>query len=526
MPPADSRGSIKPVIGFLVQRSAKRWPNRPAIVDEDGTVSFGQLSNRVFRLANALTGLGLEPGDRILDVQVGSRTYVESDLACAVAGLLRVPVDPRLSAAEIADIGNDAGAAAVVAGPEFAELGERLRDEVESIRHIVGIRHAAAGTHDYEQLLRSASASTAWRSRATSGLISIDYSAGTTGAPRGCMRTVRARIASASAALTSITGTLGPQDVFLHPGPTGRAADVFTLPYLVSGARQVLQRDFDAEHVAQMVRAHGVTCTALGPTMLEQLVDALAGPRQPREPLASLRTIAYTGAPIAPDRIEHFDTVVSHRLVQFYGTAEAISPLSVLTAADHREPGLLGSAGLPVPSVAMRVDADHGGDVGVGETGELMVGGDHVMRGYWSNKAAASGSIRHGWVRTGDMATVDERGYVYVLDRLADVIISGGLSILPREVEAVLDGHPSVREASVVGVLDRERGERVVAFVATTGEPARVEEQLRRVCADRLPAHKAPGRYEFVEQLPRSAAGKVSRKTLRARAAQAATGTR
>lgn len=509
------------MIESLVLGSAARWPDRVAVVDGDRQLTFAQLGDRVSRLANALIGLGLEPGDRVLDVQLNSHTYVESDLACALAGVVRVPVNTRLSEREVLHIAGDSGARGLFIGPEFGDLGATLAD-VAALDLVIGVGGAErnGGGHGYEDLLARARPAPPGRSLAPADLVAIHYSSGTTGAPKGCMRTVRNRLASAGAVLTGITGRLTPEDACLHAGPLTHASGLFMLPHLASGSKQVLMRKFDVERVPELIREQRVTSTVMVPTMVERLcaeVERL-GP-QAGGRLRSLRRVAYAGAPMPPERIAAANEILGGRLVQFYGMVEAIPPLAVLQPEDHGEPGLLRSAGRPVLDVSLRIVDEEGRPAGPGEPGELLVGGDHVMAGYWSNAEATTKSLRDGWLRSGDIASSDERGYLYLLDRRADMIISGGFNVMPREIEEVLSTHGAVREVAVVGVPDRDWGEAVVACVVAESPGPDLEAELRRLCAERVAAFKKPKRIEFLDALPRNPTGKLSRKLLRDRLA-------
>ena len=515
-----ARRIISSVIDVLLNRSARAWPDRLALVSDEATLTYAQLADRVARLGNALLGLGLEPGDRVADIQTNSHTYVETELACAAVGLVRVPVNVRLSRPEMEHVCRDAGVAGLLLGQEFGELGDHLRSVTDSVRTVVSVGGAVG--EDYERVVADGAPLTRLRWSSPNDLVSVNYSSGTTGAPKGCLRTLRNRLASTHAMLVGVTGPLAADDVFLHAGPLTHASGLFMLPHLCSGATQVLLRKFDAERVVELIAEHRVTGTVLVPTMLERVVDAVAA--SPRGRLDSLRRVAYAGAPMPPDRIAHANEVLGGRLVQFYGMVEAIPPLTVLDADGHRVPELLASAGRPVPGAALRVVAEGGtAEAAPGETGELMVGGDHVMAGYWSNTEATTKSLVNGWLRTGDIARMDERGNVYLVDRRADMIITGGFNVMPREIEAVIEGHPLVAEAAVVGLPDREWGEAVTAFVVPVAGESPSADELRRLCADRLAAYKKPKRIELVKELPKGSTGKVSRAALRAAVAPADT---
>jgi acyl-CoA synthetase (AMP-forming)/AMP-acid ligase II len=509
-------------IATLLDRAATRWPDRTAVLDGGVRLGFADLRARVARLANALLGLGLQPGDRVLDIQKNAHTYVETDLAFAVAGLVRVPVNVRLTPAEWAYIAQDSGARALVHGAEFAEAAEQLR-ELTDINLTIGVGDAGPG-QEYEQLLAAASPVLPHRWAKATDVVGLNYSSGTTGKPKGCIRTAANRFVSMQDMLaTVIERPLGPDDVFLHAGPLTHASGLFLLPHLAAGATQVLLDRFDPEHVRRLLECGEVTGTVLVPTMLERVLATFDEEGPPPE-LSALRRVAYAGAPMEATRIAAANKLLGGRLVQFYGLVEAIPPITVLTQEDHRDPGLLTSAGRPASGVATAITDEDGQPLGPGERGELAIGGLHVMDGYWGNEEATVKSIEDGWLRTGDIAWSDERGYIHLVDRKADMIITGGFNVMPREVELVLTDAEGVVEAAVIGVPDPVWGEAVTAFVVAAPSAKLDAERLMAHCALRLSGFKKPKRIEVVDSLPKASTGKISRSALRAAVASGATG--
>lgn len=504
-------------VSTLLERAAARWPHRTALVDGDVRLTYLELHERVARLANALAGLGLRPGDRVLDIQRNAHTYVETDLACAVAGLVRVAVNVRLTPAEWAYIADNAGVRAVIYGAPFAEPVEQL---VQDAAPTVVVRIGSDGPGEaYDAALAAASPVPPHRRPRPDEIVSLNYSSGTTGRPKGCIRTAANRWASMQDMLSTVfEGTLGRDDVFLHAGPLTHASGLFVLPHIAVGATQVVLSRFDEQEVRATLERERVTATVMVPTMLERLLTTFDGD-QPAA-LPHLRRLAYAGAPMAPDRIAVADRTLSGRLVQFYGLVEAIPPLTVLTPGDHRHPALRTSAGRPVPGVAVMVVDEDDRPLPPGERGELLIGGLHVMDGYWADDEATVKSVEQGWLRTGDLAWRDEDGYVYLVDRKADMIITGGFNVMPREVELVLGEHDAVGEVAVVGLPDPTWGEAVTAFVVPRPGRAIDVDALHAHCADRLSGFKKPKRIELVGELPKGSTGKVSRAALRA--AQAA----
>jgi acyl-CoA synthetase (AMP-forming)/AMP-acid ligase II len=497
-------------VASVLTRSVRHFPRRPAVIDGGRTIDYATLGERVDRLANGLLGLGLQPGDRVVDLQHNAHTYIETDLALARAGLVRVAVNPRLTAADWAIITADSGARALVYGRGFAGPAEELLDKVEGIDLVIGIERGPG--RDYEEVLAAASPSPQpARAAAANELVSLNYSSGTTGRPKGCMRTVDNRMASLRDMLVDVfEGGLGPDDVWLHAGPLTHASGLFVLPHLAAGACQVVLPSFDAAAVLDLIARHRVSGTVLVPTMVERVVAE----RPAAVGLASLRRVTYAGAPMAADRIQAANQALGGAMVQFYGMVEAIPPLTVLRHDDHEHPDRLGSAGRAVLGADLDLVDEDGDSVPDGTEGELVVRGDHVMAGYWGLQDATGKAIRDGALWTGDMARRTPDGYVTIIDRRNDMIITGGYNVFPREVEEVIAADPAVAEVAVVGLPDPEWGQAVTALVvAGAGAPVDLD-RLRDRCLQ-LAGFKRPKRIEQVDALPKTPAGKVDKKALR-----------
>jgi acyl-CoA synthetase (AMP-forming)/AMP-acid ligase II len=500
-------------VATVVEKAAAQWPRRVALVDGEIRISFSQLRDRVGRLANALLGLGLQPGDRVLDIQKNGHQYVETDLAFAVAGLVRVAINTRLNLTEWKYIANISGARGIVYSAAFSdEVAELSAESGATI--LVRIGGDGPGV-DYEELLGGASTVFPHRWSTPSDIVSLNFSSGTTGKPKGCIRTIANRLASTQDMLGSVfNGELNAADVFLHAGPLTHASGLFVLPHLCVGATQVIMRRFDEGDVRKLMRNSLITGTVLVPTMLQRVVDAYP---HGHLDLPRLRHLAYAGAPMPAERIAEIDERLPGRLVQFYGLVEAIPPLTVLGPADHPHSERVRSAGRPVLGADIAIVGKDGVRLAAGEHGELVIGGPHVMSGYWADEEATVKSVDGGWLRTGDIAVADEDGYVYLVDRKADMIITGGFNVMPREIELSLHQAPGVHEAAVVGVPDRTWGEAIAAFVVPKPGSVLDKETLLAHCAQHLSSYKKPKRIEFVEELPKGATGKVSRAELRRR---------
>lgn len=511
-------------VGQLVARAARRHPRRVAVDGPGGPLSFAELGERVTRLARGLRALGLRDGDRVLDLQSNAVTYLETDLAIRSAGLVRVALNYRLHPDDWARIADDSGAAALVYASRFAEQSGTLRDGLGSSRTVV---IGDAPGVPYEKAIADASAEPLPRLGDTA-LCGLHYSSGTTGAPKGAMRSHRNWLASVVNMTYDVLGEPPrPTDVYAHAGPMTHTSGLFVLPFLVAGATQVVMPTFDAAAFVDAVAHRGVTHSAMVPTMVTRL---LALPDVDRERMAGLQMLGYAGAPMPVEQIRAAHDRLTPNLVQYYGLVEAIPPVTVLDAADHErgltgERELLASAGVPALGVELDVVGEDGRPLPPGEVGEVVTRGDHVMPGYWraEQRDDLGKSVVDGWLHTGDLGRVDESGHLWLVDRMGEMIISGGYNIYPREVEDVVAEVPGVAEVAVVGVDDPEWGQRVTALYTVDRDAAVSPEDVLAHCRARLASYKKPKDVRQVDEFPLSSTGKIAKKALRERlAAEAA----
>ncbi|HEY4411250.1 MAG TPA: AMP-binding protein, partial [Acidimicrobiia bacterium] len=337
----------------------------------------------------------------------------------------------------------------------------------------------------------------------------LAYSGGTTGKPKGVMLTTRTEVAEVTNFLIDLLPDVRPGDVMLHAAPVTHGSGAFVLPHLVRGATSVIMTKFDAGAFLEMAERTQATATFLVPTMIAMLLQ------EPNAESAKLtmRRLCYGGAPIAPTVLQKGLDTFGSVFVQTYGQAEAPLCITCLQPEDHDR---VGSAGRPYTLVEAGVIDDAGEFVGPGVDGEVVTRGQHVMAGYWQRPDATAEAIRpDGWLRTGDIGRFDEAGFLYLVDRRNDMIISGGFNVYPREVEDVLKSHPAVVEAVVVGLPDEKWGERVAAAVKTN-EPVEPS-VLEAFCAERIAGYKRPRRLEVWDDIPLSPVGKVLRRAARDR---------
>lgn len=500
-------------IGTLVTRAAQRFGDTVAVEGPDADRTFAQLGDRVARIANGLLAQGLRPGDRVLDLQRNSTTYLETDLAIRAAGLVRAALNYRLHPSDWERIADDSGARGLLYDPAFEEQTEALRSGID----VVVCTGDGPGL-SLEKLIADAPAGRI-PAREPDALCGLHYSSGTTGHPKGAQRTHRNWMASVVNMTHDVLGgPPGPHDCYVHAGPITHTSGLFVLPFLVAGARQVVQPAWDPEDFVAAVRERGATHTAVVPTMVARLLASGAD----RDDLRGLKMLGYAGAPMPAEQMRQAHDRLTPSLVQYYGLVEAIPPVTVLDAADHArglagEPDLLTSAGRPALGVEIAVVDEDGREVPPGETGEVVTRGDHVMAGYWNadRRDDLSKSVVDGWLHTGDLGRLSADGHLWLVDRKGDMIISGGYNIYPREVEDVIAEVPTVAEVAVVGVADQDWGQRVVALVtARPGESVDPEAVLAH-CRERMASYKKPKEVRVVTDLPLNSTGKVAKKVLR-----------
>lgn len=501
-------------IGTLVTRAAHRFGDRVAVEGPDATRTFSELGERVTRLANALLAQGLRPGDRVLDLQTNSATYLETDLAIRAAGLVRAALNYRLHPTDWERITADSGARGLIYDGKFAAETATLRDTID----VVVCVGQGPGI-PYEDLVASGSMA-ALAVLDPDTLCGLHYSSGTTGHPKGAQRTHRNWLASVVNMTQDVLGGVpGPEDCYVHAGPITHTSGLFVLPFLVAGARQLILPSWDPTTFIDAVQLRGATHSAVVPTMIARLlaVDGIN-----RETLSRLKMLAYAGAPMPPEQMRQAFERLTPNLVQYYGLVEAIPPVSVLDRELHArgldgEPGLLSSAGRPALGVELAILDESGAVVAAGQSGEVITRGDHIMAGYWNAEARKdlSKSLVDGWLHTGDLGRMDAEGNLWLIDRKGDMIISGGYNIYPREVEDVVAEVRGVAEVAVIGVKDADWGQRVVALVtALPGELVDVDAVLEH-CQTRMASYKKPKEVRVVATFPLNSTGKIAKKVLR-----------
>jgi long-chain acyl-CoA synthetase len=518
--PVALGGSGTGDLSWPLERAARLYGEKTALVDGERSVTYAQLSRRVGGLGAALDQLGVADGGRVGVLAPNSLAHAEWWLGVPAFGRVLVDLNFRLTLEEVAFMIDDSDVEVLLLDDERIELGDALGERCPLLRALV---HAGPGACPegwlaYEGLIAQPTASPPGLNEHE--LATISYTGGTTGRPKGVMLSHGNLLANARHNLVA-TGHRH-DDRFLHIPPMFHVAgtsNLFAATWV--GATQVIMPRFDANAVAETIERERITHAVLVPTMLDMLLHVLD--ERPTD-LSSLRNLQYAASPISPAlqrrALERFEC----ELAQFYGMTETAPTVTHCTPEDHRRGAAgeepyktrLRSMGAPVPGVQVQVRGEDGAELSPGEIGEMWVRGPNVMLGYWKRPKATEAALVEGWYRSGDAARADDDGYLYMVDRLKDMIISGGENVYSVEVESALLEHVSVVEAAVFGVPDAQWGEAVhAAAVVAEGEDVSVADLIAH-CRGRIAGFKVPRSIELrTTGLPKSGAGKILKRELR-----------
>lgn len=487
-------------VGSWTARRARRTPHRTALIDDDGRWSYAELHERVTKLAHGLRRLGLRRGDRIAYLGPNHHTFLETLFAAGMLGAVFVPLNTRLARPELRHCLADSGSTLLVHDP-------RLHADADSVRQSIALGQDYLDLLDDSEL--DGSGGPIDEPVALDDPFVLMYTSGTTGRAKGALLTHGNLTWNAVNVL--VDTDLASDDVTLCVAPLFHTAalNMTCLPTLLKGGTVVLLPAFDPELVLASIERHRVTVMFGVPVMFEALA---CSPSWSTTDLSSLRQLLCGGAPVPLPLIR---TYQKRGLVfsQGYGMTETSPGVLFLGSQDSVRKA--GTAGVPHFFTDVRVVDDRDRPVGPGEKGEVLVAGPNVMRGYWGRPEETAQVLADGWFRSGDVATVDHEGYVQIVDRVKDVIISGGENVYPAEVELALSAHPDVAECAVIGVPDDKWGEVGKAIVVPTSDEHADEAELLAYLRERLAGYKVPKSVTFTTELPRSATGKVLRKALR-----------
>lgn len=492
----------------IIRKAAIAWPSRTAMVSGEVGATYAELDRAASRVAIGLLAAGCAPQERVGVLARNSVAFCEILLGCLKAGLVALPLNWRLAAPELAYILQHAGTRVLFCAEEFRTVADG------AVEQIVLIEEGSAGPRSYAAW-RDAQSDSDPRVPAKSADVALQmYTSGTTGLPKGVQLTHEGYGAALESVRGFAWGRLGPDDVVLTPAPFFHVNGVNpVLRTFAAGARVIAPPQFDAAQALLLVETHRVTRATLAPAMIQAWLET--ADLDARD-LSSLEVISYGGSPISEHVLEEARRRIGCEFVQMYGLTETSGPLTFLQPEDH-EPGggRLLSCGRPGPGVELAITGPDGGLLAAGQVGEVRVRTPALMKGYWRDPQATADVVVDGWFRTGDAGCLDAAGYLYIRDRVKDMIVSGGENIYPAEVENALFSHPAVADAAVIGVPDPKWGEAVRALVVRRPGMALGEAELLAHARSQIAGYKVPKAVTWAEEIPRNAAGKILRRKLR-----------
>ena len=506
--------------GDIMLRNALFHTNREAFIYDNKKITFREYNERVNSLIHALADMGVKKGEVLGVLSWNCLEYADVFGAAGKGGVILAPFNVRLSARELEYLINDSGASTVFVDPELADTVSALKHKISRVRNLISLESSLPGMYFHADLLS--------RYPTNEPDVEVDdetpllllYTSGTTGVPKGALYTQgqwREDILT-----HSIEMPVTPNDKGLLIMPYFHIGGVIWHAVLLhKGASNVIMKSFDPRAVLSAIESEKVTSMCVVPTHIAALLDV---PDISNYDTSSLKRVKYVGSPMPVELLKRAIGTWGPIFFQGYGQTESGPDISFLKEEEHdvlhkssKEQKRLLSCGRPAIDVHVRIVDNKHNDVRVGETGEIIVQSRHIMKKYWNKPEETKSTIIDGWLHTGDMGSYDEDGYIYIVDRKKDMIISGGENIYPREVEEVLYQHPAVLECAVFGIPDPKWVEVVHAVVSFKKGVDTTAEELIEFCKKHIARYKAPKSVEIVGEIPKSATGKILKKEMRAR---------
>lgn len=503
------------VLGDIPRKGARLHGDKECLVFEGRRLTYKELNERVNRLANYLLSLGLDGFKHIAVLAENCHQYVEIYFAAAKAGCVTVPLNFRLAGNELVTILKDAEVKVLFFGQGYADTAGEIAREV-GIGILVSIEGSEEGCLFYEELLANSPGTDPELAIDENQMAILMYTGGTTGRPKGVMLSHR-NLMTAMLDLT-LTYRFDKNETTCFILPIFHASLWPVLCVLIVGGKVAILRRPELAKILELVQ--GEKCTHINaiPTIYNWLMEY---PDLDKFDLSSLKKISYAGSPIAPVLLKKMIRKFGNVLWQGYGLTEAAPEMTTLLPEDHVVEGppekvrRLNSVGQEMYMLTAKVVREDGSEAAPGEVGEIVARGKNVMMGYWKMPDKTSEALKDGWLHTGDMGTIDEDGYVYLMDRKHDMIITGGENVYPREVEDVLHEHPAVMEVAVVGVPDEKWGEAVKAVVVLKEGRKATAEDIIKFTKSRLANYKCPKSVDFRDSLAKTGVGKIARSEIK-----------
>ncbi|MEM9122715.1 MAG: long-chain-fatty-acid--CoA ligase [Pseudomonadota bacterium] len=511
----------------IFEHQGGSMPDRVALVDATRQWTYAEANSEANRIANALLGAGLTKGDRFGYLSKNTADMLMMYMAASRIGVVPVPLNYRLAPPEWSFIIANAGVKLLIAQDEYVNGIDKVRTELPSVEHWFALAPGAApanappaGWADYRTWVAGASPTKPQADVAPGDVFYQMYTSGTTGLPKGVLVT-HANYASCILQTSASFETLpaSGRRALIIP-PIYHAGALFVTAFaLARGLSLNIMADFDPHAVVDTIEREDIVFLFMVPAMIQACLTQV--PEVDSRDFSSLESIIYGASPIAEETLRRAMAVLQCDFYQGYGLTETTAILTVLGAEEHRralkgEAHLLLAAGRPVAGTDLQLFDEHDKPVAQGEIGEIVAKGPQIMAGYWDRPEATEKAMAAGYFHTGDAGSLDAEGYVYIRDRIKDMVVSGGENVYPREIENVLFDHPQLVDAAVIGIPDAKFGERVMAFVVPKSGETIDAEAMIAWCRERLAGYKIPRQIEVIAELPRNASGKVLKRELRA----------
>lgn len=504
------------ILGNILKRNSKLYPKKESLIYEEHRFTWAETHDRVESLVNGLLNLGIQKGDRIAVLADNSHRYLEVYLAAAQAGFIIVPLNAMFKPVELAALLKNANVSVLFCGRNYLKKKDILRKQLPEIKYIIGLENHDC-LYDYEHLISNSPSGDAQIKISPDDTFVIAYTSGTTGNSKGAVQTHRG--CYTAALIHSLEWRVSQADNYLFPGRLFFAAGGPKFIPFVRGCKTVVT-NFEPHKTLELIEQEKISFFSTGPTIISLLTNHTDISNYS---LKSIRAIGFTSAPMPSAIWEKANEVLGESGVSTYGLTETNATGLILQPEDvyPMKPSIrsrrFGSVGKSMILVDVKVVDAEGNEISWGkdEVGEIIIRGESVMKGYWKNPEASEKALKDGWFYTGDLATIDEDGFVYIVDRKKDIIISGGINISSREVEDVLYMHEAVNQAAVIGVPHKKWGETVKAIVVLNPGSEVGEEELIDFCKSNLASYKKPTSVDFLPDLPKTSSGKINKRELR-----------
>lgn len=504
-------GGDEMVIGDVVRRNAKRFPKKKALIFEKTSYTFKELDDRVNSLANGLLGLGHKKGDKIVVIADNCHQHIEIFCAGAKLGIAYMAVNPSLPVKDLIHMVGNIEAHTVIYHPKYREFVDSLKKGLTNLRNFMVLGDSIVSEINYEKLISSHESKDPDISVNEDDDVLIVNTSGTTGFPKQIVHTHKSSLAIALNGLFAHRVTVNDTVIICTPIFWGPVIPYLALSHFYIGGRCIVAARMTADCILETIEQGSATHTFMGSPFLLQL---LGDPNLGQYDLSSMRFIAMTGAPLSSEILKRATAVFGNVFGKVFALSECggiawLRPDEVSMEGSHEQMKRLQSCGKEAINMSVRVVDDQGNDVSSGILGEIIVKGDAVMKEYLKAPQATEQTIRNGWLYTGDIATFDDQGYIYVQGRKKDMILTSGKTVIASEIEDIIYQESSVKECAVVGIPDENIGETVKAFIVLRGGEDLTEKKVIELCKKNLPDFAVPRSMEFLSELPKSAVGKI-----------------